>query len=191
MKTLAPELKALIIILRSTGPVISTLRSCRSAGVLVTFQLPERMFSVSGRKRNSCPPSSSFCRCSRRFKSSSRLELNWRCRLPTKSRASLERIFSNPSDIFPEIFTDALIKPPSSRVEVLLALERPDCHRETALLAPRLRTCRPPWVRRIVPPVYPRATRGGLPGRDSGQAHHPEFPGGTQVARSVYAKETR
>ncbi len=96
--------------------------------MLVTFQLPERMFSVSGRKRNICPPSSSFCRCRRRFKSSSRLELNWRCRLPTKSRASLERIFSKPSEIFPEIFTDALIKPPSSRVKVLLALERPDCH---------------------------------------------------------------
>ena len=32
MKTLAPQLSALMIILRSTGPVISTRRSCRSAG---------------------------------------------------------------------------------------------------------------------------------------------------------------
>ena len=31
MKTFAPELSALIIILRSAGPVISTRRSCRSA----------------------------------------------------------------------------------------------------------------------------------------------------------------
>ena len=32
MNTLAPELSALITILRSTGPVISTRRSARSAG---------------------------------------------------------------------------------------------------------------------------------------------------------------
>jgi hypothetical protein len=32
MNTLAPEFSALMIILRSTGPVISTRRSCRSAG---------------------------------------------------------------------------------------------------------------------------------------------------------------
>ena len=32
MKTFAPELSALMIILRSTGPVISTRRSCRSSG---------------------------------------------------------------------------------------------------------------------------------------------------------------
>ncbi len=32
MNTCAPELSALMIILRSTGPVISTRRSCRSAG---------------------------------------------------------------------------------------------------------------------------------------------------------------
>ena len=32
MNTLAPELSALMTILRSTGPVISTRRSCRSAG---------------------------------------------------------------------------------------------------------------------------------------------------------------
>ena len=33
MKTFAPELSALMIIFRSTGPVISTRRSCRSAGI--------------------------------------------------------------------------------------------------------------------------------------------------------------
>ena len=36
MKTFAPELSALIIIFRSTGPVISTRRSCRSAGAGAT-----------------------------------------------------------------------------------------------------------------------------------------------------------
>ena len=36
MKTLAPELSALMIILRSTGPVISTRRSSRSAGMGAT-----------------------------------------------------------------------------------------------------------------------------------------------------------
>src|SRR5881628_1437539 len=38
MKTLAPELSALMIILRSTGPVISTRRSARSAGIGATLQ---------------------------------------------------------------------------------------------------------------------------------------------------------
>ena len=38
MKTRAPELSALIIIFRSTGPVISTRRSCRSAGAGVTVK---------------------------------------------------------------------------------------------------------------------------------------------------------
>jgi len=36
--TLAPEFKALMIILRSTGPVISTRRSSRSFGIGATFQ---------------------------------------------------------------------------------------------------------------------------------------------------------
>ncbi len=39
MNTFAPELSALMIILRSTGPVISARRSCRSAGAGATFQL--------------------------------------------------------------------------------------------------------------------------------------------------------
>ena len=59
MNTLAPELSALMIILRSTGPVISTRRSCRSAGAGATRQvLSSRMWAVSGRK-SSVPPASS------------------------------------------------------------------------------------------------------------------------------------
>ena len=42
MKTLAPELSALMIILRSTGPVISTRRSSRSGGIGATLQSPSR-----------------------------------------------------------------------------------------------------------------------------------------------------
>src|SRR5208283_1680180 len=38
MKTLAPELSALMIIFRSGGPVISTRRSRRSEGIGATFQ---------------------------------------------------------------------------------------------------------------------------------------------------------
>ena len=50
MKTFAPELSALIIIFRSTGPVISTRRSSRSGGALATRQSPFRTDSVSDRK---------------------------------------------------------------------------------------------------------------------------------------------
>ncbi len=57
MKHFAPELSALMIILRSTGPVISTRRSCRSAGMPAIFHLPLRTFSVSLRKPGSLPAS--------------------------------------------------------------------------------------------------------------------------------------
>jgi hypothetical protein len=50
MKTLAPELSALIIILRSVGPVISTRRSFRSAGAGATCQSALRIAAVSGKK---------------------------------------------------------------------------------------------------------------------------------------------
>ena len=42
MNTLAPELSALITILRSVGPVISTRRSCRSWGTGATVQSDSR-----------------------------------------------------------------------------------------------------------------------------------------------------
>ena len=53
MNTRAPELSALMIILRSVGPVISTRRSARSAGVTVTRQSLSRTARVSGRKSGS------------------------------------------------------------------------------------------------------------------------------------------
>ena len=48
MKTLAPELRALMIILRSTGPVISTRRSWRSAGMGATVQGVSRIWRGRG-----------------------------------------------------------------------------------------------------------------------------------------------
>src|SRR3954462_6148656 len=55
MKQLAPELSALITILASTGPVISTRRSCRSAGQGPTLQSAARTSSVSARKSGGAP----------------------------------------------------------------------------------------------------------------------------------------
>ena len=71
MNTLAPELSALIIILRSTGPVISTRRSCRSAGIGPRASRARGSARVSGRKSGSLPASSSSWRATRRARSSS------------------------------------------------------------------------------------------------------------------------
>ena len=58
MKTLAPQFSALMIILRSTGPVISTRRSRMSCGSGATVQSLSRIFAVSGRKSGFSPASS-------------------------------------------------------------------------------------------------------------------------------------
>ena len=94
MKTLAPELSALTIILRSTGPVISTRRSSRSAGIGATFQSPSRTDFVSARKSGARPASNSFCRSIRRASSSSRRALNLRCSPARNVSASTLRISS-------------------------------------------------------------------------------------------------
>ena len=57
MKIFAPELSALITILRSVGPVISTRRSRKSAGIGAHVQSPSRMCFVSGKKSSASPPS--------------------------------------------------------------------------------------------------------------------------------------
>ena len=57
MKTLTLAFKALMIILRSTGPVISTRRSRKSAGTPRIVQAFSRMCSVSGRKSGNAPAS--------------------------------------------------------------------------------------------------------------------------------------
>src|SRR6267378_1317655 len=68
MKTLALELSALIIILRSGGPVISTRRSVRSGRIGATVQSESRICFVSGRKSGRRPASSSCWRWRRRAK---------------------------------------------------------------------------------------------------------------------------
>ena len=73
MKICAPELSALIIILRSTGPVISTLRSRSGPGAGETRQSPPRTALVSGRKAGSAPAFSSSQRTCRRASSSERV----------------------------------------------------------------------------------------------------------------------
>jgi len=57
MKTSAPELSALIIILRSTGPVIFHESPGQSLGIERPSSRPPRTFFVSGRNWNSCPRS--------------------------------------------------------------------------------------------------------------------------------------
>ena len=50
MNTLAPELSALMIVFRSVGPVISTRRSWRPAGMGATVHSLARISSVEERK---------------------------------------------------------------------------------------------------------------------------------------------
>jgi len=50
----------LIIILRSTGPVISQRRFCRSSGTVATRQSPSRISLVSGTKSGSSPAAIRF-----------------------------------------------------------------------------------------------------------------------------------
>src|SRR5207248_9565083 len=58
MNTSAPEFSALITILRSPdGPVISTRRSCRSAGTGAIVHDPARTSAVSGKKSGIVPRS--------------------------------------------------------------------------------------------------------------------------------------
>ena len=95
MKTSAPELNALIIILRSTGPVISTWRFCRSSGVEATFHSPLRTFAVSGRNSNEAPADSLRYRSARFCSSSCRRDSKARCSSSTKASAGLEKTTSD------------------------------------------------------------------------------------------------
>ena len=70
MNTFAPELSALMTILRSTGPVISTRRSAIAGGYGATFQSASRIDAVSGRKSGSSPVRRPACRSPRRASSS-------------------------------------------------------------------------------------------------------------------------
>ena len=57
-QTFAPELRALMVILRSVGPVISTRRSSRPGAGGATCQSPSRIPWVSGRKSSISPAAS-------------------------------------------------------------------------------------------------------------------------------------
>src|SRR5213080_2450428 len=96
MKTLAPELSPLIIILRSTGPVISTRRSRRSGGMGATVHASSRIAFVSGRKSGSLPASSSAWRRRRRSSSSRRRGSKPCASAARKSRARALRMSSHP-----------------------------------------------------------------------------------------------
>ena len=101
MKTFAPELRALITIFRSVGPVISTRRSERSAGLGPTFQSPLRISTVLGRKFGNSPLSSCSC-LTLRFKRSSSLVFR-KClsNSATNFRASFDKTRSEPSIVYP------------------------------------------------------------------------------------------
>ncbi len=61
----APELKALMTILASTGPVISTRRQCSAGGTGAIFQSPARIAAVAARKSGRSPASSRLARSAR------------------------------------------------------------------------------------------------------------------------------
>ncbi len=63
MKQDAPELSALMIILRSTGPVISTRRSWMASGTGATFHSDSLTWRVSSKKSGSLPAFNSCCTC--------------------------------------------------------------------------------------------------------------------------------
>ena len=96
MKVEAPQLSALITILRSVGPVISTRRSSRSLRLRRRrSSRPPLSLSFAGGNRAACPASNSFCRAARRASSSWRRGSKRRCRRATKSSASSVRISPN------------------------------------------------------------------------------------------------
>src|SRR3954469_6560818 len=90
MKPVEPLLSALITILRSVGPVISTQRFWRSLGGGATVQSPSRTSRVSSRKSSVPPSSSARWRCSRFSSSSRRRPSKRRWSSATNSRASSE-----------------------------------------------------------------------------------------------------
>ena len=103
------QANALITILRSVGPVISTRRSCRSRGTGPTLQSASRMAFVSGRKSGSLPASNSACRRARAAINSRRCISNLRESLATKASACGVRMAEN-SDV-----TAARISMPEGR----------------------------------------------------------------------------
>ena len=88
MNTFAPQFSALITILRSVGPVISTRRSVRSSGAVGTRQSPSRTAAVSSRKSGSSPSRKRCARAARAASTSSRPAPSSRCNSWRNSTAS-------------------------------------------------------------------------------------------------------
>ena len=86
--TRAPELRALIAIFGSVGPVISTRRSRRSAGTGATVQSESRTSAVPGRKSRRPVRAISSRRLRRAASSSSRRSWKRASRSATKASAS-------------------------------------------------------------------------------------------------------
>ena len=106
MKTRAPELRALIIIFGSAGPVISTRRSSRSAGAGATRQSAAAdvggLGQEVGHDRRRRGRAWRFLRAAR---SSAGAAPNWRWRSARNSSASGVRTRSSPSDGRPRTST--------------------------------------------------------------------------------------
>src|SRR5580704_16834079 len=127
MKTFAPEFSALITILRSTGPVISTRLSSRSFGIGATVHSFARISAVSLGKSGRAPPSISACTLMRAARSSRRVD--------SKRRASSARNFI-PSGVrileYSEV-TTSRISTPAAIVEgaMVFIVRRPDLREES------------------------------------------------------------
>ena len=80
MKTLTSAFRAFIIIFLSTGPVISTLLSSKSAGISLTFQSLVLTSFVSSKKSGKSPALNFACFFKRSSSKSSILELNLLCK---------------------------------------------------------------------------------------------------------------
>ena len=91
--TFAPEFKALMVIFRSVGPVISTRRSFKPGAAGATFQLlSSRIALVCGRKSKSSPSAMCCMRTLRAAISSKRRGLSVRCSSAMRSSACGVRI---------------------------------------------------------------------------------------------------
>src|SRR3954452_17709422 len=108
MNPRAPELRALITILRSVGPVISTRRSRSLGGAGATCQSPSRIARVSGRKSSISPAAIRARRSARRLSSSRRRSSNRLWSSARKASASSVRTWSKPSWMGPLISMPAL-----------------------------------------------------------------------------------
>jgi hypothetical protein len=128
MYVLAPELRALISIFRSGGPVISTRLSWRSSGTGATLQPPSRMSFVSGRKSGISPASIRSWKSFLFSRISSTRPPNSRFNFATKETASGVRISAYSSGM------EALNSTPSSKVRVFSMIQGSSPSLSTSLL---------------------------------------------------------